>query len=1859
MKILRVAGTNLASLASFEIDFRKLLGGRNEVFAIIGDTGAGKSTILDAICLGLYGNTPRIGKFNSKSGAVSLDEQLSLAKYDPLNIMTRGESSCSATVDFVANNGSVYRSCYEIVKRRTKFSRSFRISLLDDSGNIVRTEVSVDNKMIVQDHAVRYTGLTWDQFSKVIILPQGEFSAFLDDPSEAKIALLEKLTGTEVYKAIDEAARKRMGDLEKQLQDIKSRQDVFTAQLLTSEDIQAKEQKLSEIQKRLDDMGSVTRAAEEFSETRTAMREKEAEIAGAENSREHLKTELAGLQNENRAVALHDLAAPVRDLYTGIGVLKTSLEELKQKNEVQKEALGSFEKKYEESRTAFLDKERIYNEKNRERELKLPEVARAEMLEKKVAGLDSAASGLLENREAENAVLAQVQKDLDEQLQTRSAAEDRLKSLEDEHRKDEEFQDLVPVWNELNGNVAAWRDREAVLRSLKAAVREQDARISEISAALKEDAARYGVISGDPGVYSFPEKELPDAAPYENALGALGNWQSLLSGISDSVSRLGKQLDELDGNAAKFAGDAQLCQNALEKLLDARKDLLIEERSLDSRKADIGKAEQLEQKCLKAKNELSGLVGEKKTGEDTIGKLGQRLKVLQREQGELQERKTALEKKHEQDENLSFLKDSWNDLAIAAEKHRRVKDDLAGISGEISQKEKILEAVRSDWESGYRKYQKLTGDKASFSIAEEILPDAGLYDEAGSFLARCPKVFGELNHQARDLMEKFAAFLRLAQDYSETSGFLAGEREELLGLLDAGSPISRKKECLEKLEDNIRTCQGMIRLSEVALNLKPGEECPCCGSRDHPKLDGAAGNPESYLARITHDMNEFKKERVAVSDELSRLCSRKDVLATAIVKHSREYPGAASEIAAKAGEISGLVRAFRDSIESLKNPLPGNGNLPARIEDARKCLHDVCSRGLALPLFSGHETEDFCHEVSHLAAGWKEFAKAASGSDLSLETAKLIPVPPDSLSKTLSSLADAAGNIRHALEVFGTEVLTAGLEEISRIESDLRGIPVLIGELRNFGEKYRTAESGLEALGNRRADLEALFSQSPYSDRPDLDGIWQELTIASDAEYQSRVTELGETVKRINGYAGELGKLQTALEAKEAEIAVSRQELNTANGIRDKIVAAISEKKAVIAADEETIARLIDGCSSAAAFRAGLSQRVTEAGNAVHKSRLELTGYYNGLGNLRETMDEKQIEISSEYGRITGNLAEVLKVRAGIPENETAAFRIIRDQLEELDRHAPPPANMLQFSRLSNHVDALEQVLKELDVSGDVSALAAKIPAVPEIISLAAVSGELAAYGGIIRNAASVIEKQEKRIRDSVAIIGNARNRLNSLENACTARNNSLKEIGATESRMKELVLNNVSPLVSRVWKELAGSAEPEFKSGIAEYQKVIGRLSDYDGNHRAISAELAGLEKNCAAIRDRENSVTEKLRAISQQLSALEADRQKALNDIAALTGGLSVSGFRTALEKAVSEASADLNKAQLTLKASEKDLDSQNRIIQEGASELTRKETELSENEKELSRRLLAIVSQNPGYSEDDLRNGLGISEDEYRTARNRVQSLSDKIRDLDARIDEHKNLLGRLDERLSGLRERLPADFLSPEGELREEFPLKLAEERKLVAAEAEELRRSLKNNEECVRNSALCAAEEEKLRNNNSALYDLCGMFGTRSGFARYAQTITFGYLISRANVYIRDFTERRYELRQATGTQNNGKTTVNPFEIMVIDHDRGGRSRIVSSLSGGEKFRVALGLAFGLSDLVSSNVRVDNMFIDEGFDTLDNERLDRLISAMTAVSPRQIGIITHVDQIVNGAMIWSRIRVQKSAGDPSRSEVLFE
>ena len=1858
MKILRVEGTNLASLPHFEIDFRKLLGGRNEVFAIIGDTGAGKSTILDAICLGIYGNTPRIGKFNPRSGSVALDDGFTIPKYDPMNLMTRGESRCSATVDFVAGNGSVYRSCFEIFRRKTKFTRRFRISLLDDSGNIVRTEVDVENKMSVQDLAVSYTGLTWEQFRRVIILPQGEFAAFLDDNSDVKLTLLEKLTGTEIYKNIDLAARNRMEILKNQLADIKNRMEIFEAQILPDEDVQAKKQELSVIREKLDTVSAMIKAAEDFAGTRKEIREQEAGISGEEAARDSLKSELDNLRDERRTVILHDLAAPARDLYAGITLLKNTLEELTQKNEKLKASLGDYEKNLEESQTAFSEKERIHNERSREREMKEPDLTRAEGLEKKISGIESTVNGLQENRKAEEEVLSGVKSELEKRQESRNAVSGRLKILEEEHRKDEKFNDLVPVWNELNGNLPAYRNAVASLVKLQNDANEHDGKIAAISGTLNGEAVRYRELSGDNREYSFTEGNLPDPEPCDNVLTVLQNWHGTASGLSDGIKLLEKHLTRMEGHAEKFAESAVSSATDLEALIDSRKALAREEENLRSRTGDIENAARLEQARLDAQKELSGLEGEMKTQKDAVRKLEQRNDILNREQEELRGKIAALEQEHSRDESWNFLKDSWNDLMISAGKHRMIRQGLIKIGNDISAKEKTLAELRNSWNGKLLKYQEAAGDSSSFSIEEELAPDAMTFEETAAALGRFQKISGDLEHRALDLGDKTREYLKLAVNFSENAAVFAGEREELLKLLDGNSPIHAREQRISELEKSIRTCQGMIKVSEIAVSLKPGEECPCCGSRVHPRLDGAASDPGRYLEEASRARDEYEKELTRVNDELSGLRSRKTLLSASVKTHAREFPAASAEIFGKAEELSGLAGTFREKLESLGDLIPEGRNNQGRIGEARKTLLEIRDRGLALPLFSGKEISEFSFAVSAFADGFGKVPAGPDENDISPEFAEKLPLP-DKDAAGLKALEEYVRKLCPALERFAGTVLPEKLDDAARIENCLRGVPLLVGDIRNLGEKYRAANTELEGLRRQETEAEGSLRETVYSDTEEMSGIWRDLTEESDEQkYRTRVTELGETVKRINAYDGDLGKLQTAMEAKDAEISASLKDLTEQKAILAGTEKLISGKNAQIAGIDREISGIIGDNKTVAAFRDQFAAGIKEAEKVLENSRARFAESCGNLRNLRDLMARAFNDICSERERLSGNLDAVLEIREKIPEQDGGFLAGLRDHFQSISERG---RRLFVFAKDNAALEIpglVSQYLADLDGARKDNAEDSGIPAVPEIPDLKPFISEVSDFGASLPSVISGVADLEKRIGETAVLVRNARNSQSVLENERTALAKTLNEIKTTGERMKKLVVDNGNLQVADVWKELSSLSESDFKTGIARYQGIIDRLSAYDGNHRTLSAELDGLTNTVAAFRDRETAVTDKLETIARQLAEQETLKQETLKEIAVLTGGLSVSGFRTALDKAVNDAAAEVNKARLALKASEKDLDSQNRIIREGEAEYARKETELSENEKELSGMLQEIASRNPGYSEDDLRDGLGVPEDAYRAARDRVQGLSEKIRELDTRIGEHKALLGKLSARLSGLREKFPSDSFTPEGDLSEEISLGFVQEKKDLDETAQELSRCLKNNEESSQKRASCIADQEKLRNDNSALYDLCQMFGKKDGFARYAQTITFGYLISRANIYIRDFTERRYELCQAMGTQNNGKA-LNPFEITVIDHDRGGKSRIVSSLSGGEKFRVALGLAFGLSDLVSSNVRVDNMFIDEGFDTLDNERLDRLIIAMSAVSSRQIGIITHVDQIVNGAMIRSRIRVQKSAGDPSRSEVKFE
>ena len=142
--------------------------------------------------------------------------------------------------------------------------------------------------------------------------------------------------------------------------------------------------------------------------------------------------------------------------------------------------------------------------------------------------------------------------------------------------------------------------------------------------------------------------------------------------------------------------------------------------------------------------------------------------------------------------------------------------------------------------------------------------------------------------------------------------------------------------------------------------------------------------------------------------------------------------------------------------------------------------------------------------------------------------------------------------------------------------------------------------------------------------------------------------------------------------------------------------------------------------------------------------------------------------------------------------------------------------------------------------------------------------------------------------------------------------------------------------------------------------------------------------------------------------------------------------------------------------------------------------------------------------------------------------------------------------------------------------------------------------------------------------------------------KIAQCYTLRFLIEHANAEIRKF-NNRYELQQVK----------NSLGIRVIDHDRADDVRDITSLSGGETFIVSLGLALGLSSLSSRNLSFSNLFIDEGFGTLDPDTLATVIDSLAMLQTSQgkkVGVISHTDTM--SERITTQIRIIKNGNSGS-------
>ena len=203
MKLLKLRIENVNSLGGVhEIDFRAPEFRESGIFAICGPTGSGKTSILDAVTLALYGTTPR------------MEERVQTAKKDDAcMVLTKNTDQTSAQVTF-ESFGAVYRSRWS---RRVK--RTGKIS--GDEVELVRlaSPDAVDGEIIAEQKSEwklaleRILGMNLKAFTRSAMLAQGAFAELLRANNRDRADILEKITGTEIYTLIGERVFERMTDL--------------------------------------------------------------------------------------------------------------------------------------------------------------------------------------------------------------------------------------------------------------------------------------------------------------------------------------------------------------------------------------------------------------------------------------------------------------------------------------------------------------------------------------------------------------------------------------------------------------------------------------------------------------------------------------------------------------------------------------------------------------------------------------------------------------------------------------------------------------------------------------------------------------------------------------------------------------------------------------------------------------------------------------------------------------------------------------------------------------------------------------------------------------------------------------------------------------------------------------------------------------------------------------------------------------------------------------------------------------------------------------------------------------------------------------------------------------------------------------------------------------------------------------------------------------------------------------------------------------------------------------------------------------------------------------------------------------
>lgn len=841
------------------------------------------------------------------------------------------------------------------------------------------------------------------------------------------------------------------------------------------------------------------------------------------------------------------------------------------------------------------------------------------------------------------------------------------------------------------------------------------------------------------------------------------------------------------------------------------------------------------------------------------------------------------------------------------------------------------------------------------------------------------------------------------------------------------------------------------------------------------------------------------------------------------------------------------------------------------------------------------------------------------------------------------------------------EVFDAELDETEKSLSEVRDrlikaeeLSKIQKELESCGKNYDKKKSELDILADV---LEKEKSRIPDRENTAREIAVLEAEMALYDEAEQRKKEFFETESRIAAETSERNKKTAEKIRLESQRTMLREELSG--------LAGAGENRERLAAEHEKIT-----------IRINSLDKLKKSLDDYHKGQLML----EAAGKNFEGIKAERDRIEKSANKLTGEIAALKERQLQLDNSGEQRERLLRDK-EKMEKYRSELTTLAEeLADYSKRCTELENAQEEYRSAADMMKQAEAeysaryrdfLDAQAGIIAETLEVGQPCPVCGSIHHP-NPVAKPEKALSEPE--LDKLKKKLEEAQAECGRKSQVSHGIKGIVAEMAESLREKAEKLTRSNFENAADKCQEyinESDRKIAELKAEIStaekRIDEKKKNTEELKSREKMLESIMAALSDVDMQSLEaqsSMKMLEGKQRQLNEETSAKLNemfgDCTLGNAGTRAAAESSAAKKLLLEANekiadedkkiarkAELDRQLPELEKKAAELAEQVILSDNNAAALKSRRTELEKQMKAAAEKLkFADRAEAEAYAEQlkekyyKLKNDLENAEKDYNSAEKELTVLKGKIIQLESQI----------------------STFESIDSEKEKASEAELMQRKKTLGDELKKLhiRISVNNNAlENIRVRSAKLAELDKRYGWIKALADTAT--GNMSGkdkinLETWIQTTYFDKIIVRANERLRVMSGGQYTLKRCTSAENNQSKS--GLELEVIDHVNG-TSRSVKTLSGGESFKASLSLALGLSEEIQSSaggIRLDTMFVDEGFGSLDENSLQQAMRALSGLTAgnRLVGIISHVAELKE--KIDRQIVVEKNKNGDSRVSI---